>query len=245
MDELVVFWKEVDECIQKKMGMFTDIEIKRNKHECIWDRSESVIYSAGKLKLQILANTQGDELCIQVIISYDKGMATRDFVGKFSAEFQSSDLKSAEDEESFLDFLGGYAKTTTLIIAVKHFCCKEGYRMEYYVSRGEAYVFYIYKHKKGYDAKLRMFIGVPTNTDLAVILFHERFYISMTARPKMMDSPLLLQNSADLHKFMEDALKNGSATTSISQLLHEKVYIWDQLSNQLDCLPPLELPSPS
>ena len=114
MEELVVFWKEVDECIQHEMGRFTDIEIKRTKHECVWDQSESVIYSVGKLKLQILAKAQNDELCIQMIISYSSAIVTRNFVGRLSTEFQSSDLKSKESEEPFLSFMGGYAKPPRL-----------------------------------------------------------------------------------------------------------------------------------
>ena len=244
MEELKVFWKEVDDCIQAQMGRFTDIEIKRTKHECVWDQSESVIYSIRTIKLQILVKAQNDELCIHMIISNDKCMATQDFIGKLSAEFQSSDLKSIEYKGSFLGSLGGYAKNITIVIAVEHFCSKEGYLMEYYVTREHPYVFYIYKNKKTYGAKLRIFIAVPNTTDLAAILFHERFYMSMTAYPKATDSPLLFQNTAGLCEFIENELKNGSGPTiTISQFLLEKVYYWNLFSDVLDSLPQLLMPT--
>ena len=113
--------------------------------------------------------------------------------------------------------------------------------MEYYVSKQPGhYVFYIYKHKKSYGAKLRILIGVPNDdTYLAGVLFHERFYISMTAHPKMVDSPPLLHNTTELCNFIENALKNGTGTTTIKQFLYDKVYFWDESSNALDGMPPL------
>ena len=238
---MVVFWKEVDEYIQHRMGRFTDIEVKRTKHDCVWDMSESVIYSVGKVRIQILAKAQKDEVCIQFVFSNKISMVSRDFTGKFSTEFQSSDLKSTEGEELFLRFLASYTKTIVVLVAIEHFCTKNGYLMEYYVGNQDHYTFYIYKHKKSYSAKLRIFIGIPAQDEyLGVILFHETFYISMEAHPKMVDAPPCFKHTADLYTFIENTLKNTRPSITINQLLWEKMFFWDECCCKLDSLPLLD-----
>ena len=243
MEELELFWKDVDEMVDMELKRYTDIEIQRTKHDCMWNKSECVIYTAEKIKIEVQAKVQNDDVSIQLGGSFGINQTDIDwYTGKIVTNgFKCSDLSlSVDNNVSFRDWLCLRSKWMVIIMAVQYFCRTEVYHFVYDTDYQNDLLHFII-FRPGSDAKLRIHIGA-TKIDSLIgsIAFYERFFVSITKHPVALCPPAAFSNTGQLCRFMKDKLTNKYNPT-ISQLLEPSIYWGLVITNLRDC-PSLSFP---
>ena len=228
MEALAGFWTAVDEAVQTEMTRHTRIPIKRSKHECMWDDTGSVIYSAEKMKLQITAKTLSETLHVHLTMTDSKSSCCCEFKGDMAT---CSDLKTITDgEDSFELAFGMCMRHCAIHMAIQLFCRTEGYTYHYAVSKFQ-HGFFIYRPNLDLGAVLRIYIGYGTE-GLGYVLFYEKFYLAPETHPDAFKPYILFSNTQQLWDIIRLAFKARPVWT-----VKLPCQFWNEIKDRLNSVP--------